>query len=125
VPYLTPERKAEIDSGFRPTTKGDLTYLITRALLGDPEEATLEEALQAAVERYFERRQVDFGLLFDIMGGLDCAGREYRRRRPALSADDVKMLSELEWFATDFYDNVIAPYEDTKIEQNGDVYENA
>jgi hypothetical protein len=106
VPYLTPERKAEIDSGFRPTTKGDLTYLITRALLG-------------------ERRQVDFGLLFDIMGGLDCAGREYRRRRPALSADDVKMLSELEWFATDFYDNVIAPYEDTKIEQNGDVYENA
>lgn len=128
MPYLKAERKQGLDNGLLPTTTGDLTYVFTRALLGDPNEASLTEALEAGIDRYFARRQINYGLLCDVMGTLTCAGCEYERRSGTLinrpsDADYVReTLTSLRQFIQSFYAHVIAPYEDTKIEQNGDVY---
>jgi hypothetical protein len=54
-----------------------------------------------------------------VVGCLECARREFRRRQPDdyLAADEA--LSEA---IERFYRLVIAPYEDEKIVQNGDVF---
>jgi hypothetical protein len=131
MPYLRAERKTALDNqDILPTTTGDLTYLFTRALLGDPREATLVEALQAAVDRYFQRRQINFGLLCDVVGALTCAGFEYERRIFTRAdemgirsiADAEATLRALREFIQEFYAHVVAPYENDKIKTNGDVF---
>lgn len=63
---------------------------------------------------------VSYRVINDIVGALEGAKLEYKRRRGVLKAagvfyafDDVK---------TSFYNRVAAPYEDQKIKENGDVY---
>lgn len=81
MPYLTEERKAEIDAGARPEVGGELNYAVTKLLV---------QFLQ-------DNGPVNYALLNEVVGAVDGAKAEFQRR-------------------------VVAPYEDTKIEQNGDVY---
>lgn len=121
MPYLNSAAKYELDHGVAPTSPGDLTYLITKALLGDPREASLHEALWAVVNRYLDGlsgtpRFADYCV---VLGAFDAAKREFRRRL----GQHEGILWPVEEFVKEFYRTVVGPYEDTKIAENGDVYE--
>lgn len=118
--YLSELRKRELATGLRPTTQGDLAYMLTLALVGAPTEASLGEALQAVIDAYMDRRQESFRLYCDVIGALTCALLEYERR---VSYDDVCATGAD--FAGRYYASTVATFLDSKLEQNGDVYPNA
>ena len=112
MPYLDYSRKQALDQGVvNPATPGDLTYLLTRTVL---QGATLQQ-LEAVIDSYLpeEPRFADFAI---VLGSLDATSREYVRRTGRTLPATLAILPHL------FYRERIAPYEDEKIEQNGDVY---
>ena len=80
MPYIHPERKKLIDGGTDKMSSGDLNYLITKLII-----------------RYMEAKGESYKTFNDIVGALDNAKDEFRRR-------------------------VLHPYEDMKLLENGDVY---
>lgn len=127
MPYIQEKEKQELVHDGRPTqTVGELTYILTWHALQDYTQAGDDfaiEALSNEVSIYLEyhkrRGNYNYALLCGVIGSLTCAALEYRRRRPDsyLPADEA--LREV---ASSFYSKVVAPYEDQKIQQNGDVY---
>lgn len=81
MPYVDQEARVRLSKTFDPLTPGELNYLITMGL-------------QAYITR---RGGVNYALLNEVVGVLECVKAEFNRR-------------------------VVAPYEDKKIAQNGDVY---
>lgn len=132
MPYLDKTRKQYLDTGGRIETPGDLTYMLTVALLrshpSDPGRtfevyADAHRRIEATVEVYmtelgYQIRYADFAV---ILGCLDSARREFvrRARRDGRFGYRVQAIRN---FTDRFYREVVAPYEDGKIEQNGDVY---
>ena len=84
MPYIEQTMRYEIDRGSNPRTPGELNYFITKhihqymnmKLIGDP---------------------INYALLNEIMGVLECAKSEFWRR-------------------------YVIPYENEKMKENGDVY---
>lgn len=84
MPYIKPERRAELEAFPAPAVlqaSGDLNYLITRLCL-------------AFLNAHRPSNYADYN---SVIGALECAKQEFYRRMVAL-------------------------YEDTKIQENGDVY---
>lgn len=85
MPYLTADRKAEIDKGVTPKNEGELNYALTRQ-----------------ITRYLRAKaranRVGYAELNEVKGAMTGALLEFYRR-------------------------VVAPYEDGKIDKNGDVYD--
>jgi hypothetical protein len=101
-------------------TPGELTYLLTYHVLDAvPDDEFVSSAIDGEIARYLEGKQHNYALLSSVVGCLECARREYRRRRPDdyLAADEA-LADAIERF----YRLVIAPYEDEKIVRNGDVF---
>lgn len=135
MPYLTDDRKKWLDNEkVKLTTAGDLTYCLTVEALyfidhaGDhtmPENAAIfADRLYIHIDRYM-RRQARYEDYAIVLGCLDSTRRELlRRRHETRRSDTVVILAAtlLEKFSRSYYTNVVAPYEDEKIEQNGDVY---
>jgi len=81
MPYITQKRRRLINRGHaKPESAGELNYAITRMILD-----------------YLERQETSYQTMNDIVGALDNAKDEFRRR-------------------------IQHPYEDHKKEENGDVY---
>jgi hypothetical protein len=81
MPYIKQRDREILDAGMRmPDTAGELNYMITMLLL-----------------RYLVKKGVCYQTCNDIVGALDNAKSEFKRR-------------------------VQDPYEDTKIKENGEVY---
>lgn len=66
MPYITKERAKQIDSGQKPTTEGDLNYVLSSTVAGylrrkygdSPsyaERAECHESLNAAADEYYRR----------------------------------------------------------------------
>jgi hypothetical protein len=76
--------------------------------------------VQAEVDRYLEDKEQRFAAYAQVLGAVDACRREILRRyvpaHEAYCAND-----ELGDWAEDFYDEVVAPYEDKAILKNGDV----
>lgn len=119
MPYLDTRRKFELVNGAKPETPGDLTFLFTSALLGNLTGDDLPANIREIVSWYLpdEPRFADHAV---VLGCLYCARREDYRRRSASRYDLGRGV--LSAFAVWYYDHVVAPYEDTKIAENGDVY---
>jgi len=83
VPYILPERRAELEAFATPQaeTAGELNYLITRLCI--------------AYERYHDSPA--YAVKNEVVGALECAKLEFYRRS-------------------------LVPYEDIKIQENGDCY---
>lgn len=79
MPYINPDARQAIEDGCRPTTPGELNYLLTLCLLD-----------------YVEDCGESYQTYNDILGALEGCKIEFYRRH-------------------------IAPYEDAKIIENGDV----
>jgi hypothetical protein len=136
MPYLTDDRKEFLaNPRNKLSTAGDLTYCLTEETLrhidtpvgaadGVKETADWSDNMLSIIGRYLRPapRYADFAL---VLGCLDSTRRELLRRRHETTRSDVDVLLAaglLEKLSRSYYANVIAPYEDTKIEQNGDVY---
>lgn len=136
MPYLTQGRKDELAAGDVLRTPGDLNYMITRRLLGfvewyrtvPPEAgiAALQEDIEALIGRYIEQHGASYTTYNSIMGALDCCKREWCRRtnqqRKWLEPGRRAAVDCVKQKAKAFYAEVVGPYEDLKIEENGDVY---
>lgn len=80
MPYITNDRRAELDPMVHPETPGELNYCVTMVVVD-----------------YLKRKGLSYGTINDIVGALEGAKAEFYRR-------------------------VAIPYEDKKIQENGDVY---
>jgi hypothetical protein len=120
--YLTQQRKEELaDPKQMFVSPADLTYGLTVVAMSGKLGASFIGALDEAIARYLGKSEPRFEDFAVIMGCLSCTSREMLRRRPNSARADIiaKMVGT---YADAFYSEHIAPYEDIKINQNGDVY---
>lgn len=129
MPYVSEDVKVRlIRDGDHARNVGELTYLLTFHALEEYTSAKADEAYEAMkneIEMYLVGLKSELGyeanyaILCGVVGSLECARREFRRRRPDSYIVQDEVLTEV---LQEFYDKTVAPYEDTKIEQNGDVF---
>ncbi len=127
MPYIKSQDYARaVDT---PRVPGELNYAITMKIVarlcGDLtcQEFTVE--VTTLVTQYLARVGMNYTNGNAVMGVLDCASRELRRRvgpvfNPHLAVNKIErqLKQDRKWV----YDVLLAPYEDEKIIQNGDVY---
>lgn len=122
MPYLTQQQKDDLKKKGKPIeTPGELTYDYTLALI-NASTTQIRRSLKRTTEEFISNNPKNFSTYCSIMGSLDCTCREFIRRKSTIDISDEKKLAELEQFSQSFYKTVIAPYEDQKIKENGDVY---
>lgn len=81
MPYITPQRRQNLQDGDAAMTPGELTYLLTDEIAS-----------------YLNRFGVSYGILAEVLGSLEGAKLDLERR-------------------------IVTPYEQTKQEENGDVWD--
>lgn len=123
MPYIKAEERTLLDGGSAPQTVGHLTYLYTKAIL----EARAGNALALLEITTFDwliLRGHSFKTFAQILGALTATELEWYRRMPALTPKGfgAPALWSVRDFRQEFYDTIVAPYEDRKIAENGDVY---
>ncbi len=112
MPYITKQSREELKSRD-PMTTGELNYLICMTAHADGQIKDIFRVL----DRYKKNELTSYGKLNDMMGALDGARRELIRRGKQRSARTI------EYVQSDFYRETVAPYEDRKIEANGDIFQ--
>lgn len=130
MPYIKPEDYARA-STF-PGVPGELNYAITEKMIarlrGNLTFIAFHRHLRALVINYFDRVGMSYTNGNAVMGVLDCAAREMKRRtgrayNPNYKGADIeRIVHQLDLERKWVYDELIAPYEDVKIAENGDVY---
>lgn len=119
MPYITQSDRHPLDEGLRtPLNPGELNYAITKAVIdGMADPALLHHTLRGIVDAYLKLKGTRYSYINDIVGALTCAKLEFIRRT------DIRRFDGLfDDVARDVYTEVGAPYEDGKINENGDVY---
>ncbi|MEE8372803.1 MAG: hypothetical protein V3R87_03595 [Dehalococcoidia bacterium] len=134
MPYIKSEDYAR--AVVTPKVPGELNYAITMKIIarlrGELTSMEFDRCLRNLTMSYLDRVGMSYTNGNAVIGVLDCAAREVRRRAggaPPLSPDGVVMSpliakierqlrAERKWL----YDNLLAPYENVKIMENGDVY---
>lgn len=118
MPYVKQEARYALDHGGLPTTPGELNYVITKiAIKRRNFLIDMRREIRDAVLSYIGDK-ASYTLFNEVMGVLECARFEYLRRvgwDPFINATFVELK---DWL----YGGMIAPYEDKKIQENGDVY---
>lgn len=113
MPYIDKKSRKDIDEhGRAPITAGELNYVFCKIMLADNSDI---DAIQWVIKRYLINVGTCYQSMNDVMGALTGAYEELRRR----TNQSCKILINAE---ADFYDTVVAPYEDKKILENGDVF---
>lgn len=112
MPYLT-------ETDFN-APSGELNRAITKAYLSIPMDL-LESALSAIVAKYMHDQKPRYATFNDIVGALVCAGMEHTRRRPD-SENDLEIRVITTKVIKALYKDTVAPYEDKKIAEHGDIY---
>ncbi len=127
VPYIKIEDYARAVEAAR--NPGELNYAITVKIItrlrGELTCMEFDRALRNLTLGYIDRVGMSYTNGNAVMGVLDCAARELRRRVPpgvGHSTDVRKIERQLERERKWVYDTLLAPYEDVKIAANGDVY---
>lgn len=110
-----------------PATPGELNYAITLKAIAHMEGGSLGEFYGQALrlcDSYINRRGLSYTIGNEVMGVLACSGLELMRRCTDDQAAD-RITSMLANIGVHIYGDILAPYEDGKILQNGDVYPKA
>ncbi len=110
-------RKYLIDGSSVPEDPGPLNFCITTSMIN---HTFNEDEWFNRLEEYVYIQGKSYTVLNEIMGVLICAWFEVKRRDYPLWTEYSDRLEKL---GKRFYDEVIAPYEDIKIKENGDVYD--
>jgi hypothetical protein len=128
MPYILPSRRDDLDKfDDTPQEPGELNYMLTKRMI---EMESLEHsygmisdmALQLETVLYeflrvnLPKQGMRYGLINAIVGAATAAELEYQRRR------GNRYQAPMQLAVASFYTKVAAPYEDQKIQENGDVY---
>lgn len=132
MPYLKPERRKELASDPTPADSADLNYLFTLEYIKNNEPKLAESsserqekvatALKDIVIKFLlQKNVIRYDVYNDVAGALNLSLREFFRR----TQDGIAYFDYLEavmrvedWLA----DAMVAPYEERKIKENGDLY---
>lgn len=121
MPYIDKERQHQLDHEQALITEsGDLAYVITREALScnyqSPESVKAFSRCALAAVDMFLPMKPRFADYAAVMGVLSCVNQELYRRGAFPQADIVANFEE------SYYLTHVAPYEDKKIAENGDVF---
>ena len=117
MPYITPTARRQIADGGRVMTPGELNYIITTKLVESvpPTLDLMRLVISQEIDLYVQQHGLSYDTINGVIGALECARREFKRRK----GFDLEFLSDI---ADGFYGTIAGPYEDKKIQLNGDVY---
>ncbi len=129
MPYIKSTDRLRLARGGKATSAGELNYLLTKRVtefLGQSEYdlGTLEGDFKNLIYEYCENVGFKYQTANDVVGALVCAKMELTRRAKSIfSKMEIDLIgNSLDLILQDFYKDVISPYEDMKIKENGDVY---
>lgn len=123
MPYLTADRKAHLDDGAVPVTLGDLTYRLTVRLLEHSMNfEAVEAAMREEIDHFLHGKQLSFKDYAEVLGCMVATEQEFNRQRSKIDPTIWTNAHILERVISRYYQSDVAPYEDRKLEQNGDVY---
>lgn len=121
MPYINAGAKNRLDiEGEVAETAGELTYQMTQVILGPSDQVAERRELRSLVSTYIQTRGERFATFAEILGALAATELEYYRRTK--HQEFQRRLFTIEVVRADFYNTIVAPYEDRKIAENGDVY---
>jgi hypothetical protein len=123
MPYIKPEDRFELKTGIKTiTTPGELNYCITSdILIGEATKESIREQIDTYLSSKDSVRYEDLNAVLGVVAAV--IGERCRRD---LKSSAVELRDFAIWLgkiANEFYDEVVAPYEDKKIEENGDLEE--
>lgn len=120
MPYLAEAERQRVDRGAYIETAGELTYAFTRLILDATDHAMFQFGAWLIVGRYMpvKPRYVNY---CTVIGAIMCTQLEFKRRSRDTETNAWKVLA-LSQFMLDFYAIKVAPYENLKMQKNGDVY---
>lgn len=121
MPYIKQKRRKAMLADEPPQNAGEFNYCLTWHILNTP-LWDLKVAIDREIEAYLSVRPKSYAVYNEVVGALECCRREFIRRRGTNTRDDLDREGVLGAALNHLYDERIAPYEDTKIKENGDVY---
>ena len=124
MPYIPLSDRRDIEAGLHHAeTAGELNYILTSLCLKYAHDGTIHHMWELLLDEclfYLNRRGgASYTNYNTIMGALECAKREYGRRE---GPHNVIVRIAIQDVQDDLYRRRIAPYEDEKIKENGDVF---
>jgi hypothetical protein len=119
VPYITQDRRIQLEDleSAGDLSAGDLTYLFFKAAKEYDQTWTLVGHLDRLSARYL-LDEPRFSKYCTVLGALDSTNRELKRRFPQETIFSRKVLTQ---YAEDFFYEVMVPYEQARLSENGDV----
>lgn len=125
MPYIKQENRTLIDSKkVYPRNAGELNYAITQCFIQQPvgiPVLSFANSIKKLVIQYIRTNGLKYQQINDVIGALNGVWWEARRRLG--ETDQVNLLFEAITLVEDnFYHAVVGPYEDEKIQENGELY---
>lgn len=118
MPYIKTDDRVRLQhAGSTIDNAGELNYTLTVTILQNEDPALLVTELRGICDEYMQHHGLRYQFINDVMGACVSAKLEFQRRTNSTKYDGV-----FDHLAYDFYHEVAAPYEDTKIVENGDVF---
>src|SRR5262245_21668776 len=125
MPYIRQDAKDDLHF-LQPRDVGELTYKFTLIALSEQHYSDKYNDLLYAAKQYKEGSEKRFQQHAEVLGAFRATFREIGRRLDCCSLATGVIADgkwALETAEIDYYQQVIGPYEDTKIKTNGDVKE--
>lgn len=120
MPYIDERRRYELDHiGRAVISGGELTYLFTRAALDTYDDTSFSQKIKEAIDRYIPKKGAKYDQYVIVVGSLHNTAKELQRRNN--TSRTWNAIWRLQRYADRYYNEVIVPYEDEKIDQNGDI----
>lgn len=122
MPYIKSKDRLRVEDTLLPLNTGELNYLVSISLLNRIKNEgknyenlsitlnLLDEAIELAKQDRVEKGVCSHVLVYELI-------------IETTYLDKVQVLRALKDAKLEFYRRVVAPYEDLKIKENGDVYE--
>ena len=120
MPYITKTARQIIEEGGVIQTGGELNYAFTREIakhLGYGKEE-LTVGLMNRIDEFVGVHGKSYTTFNTVLGALVGANLEYIRRM----GPNNRVSDTFADVVAEFYGQIVGPYEDEKIKQNGDVY---
>ncbi len=120
MPYIAWDAKQRLDEeGYTPQNVGELTYVMTKIVLSGEDQT---RRLEVAAEIYAsEQGPMRFAVFAEVLGAFTATELEYYRRMDASEFFNAR-VHPLQQARANFYRIHVAPYENRKIAENGDVF---
>lgn len=119
MPYISKPARDRLDRNAPPRNTAQLAYVIVARCDQDSDSPFLYDALVSECDAFLGDRVVAFEDFVGVLGALDVARREFKRRR---SDSYLRVDGILHDVSREFYDTVVAPYLDNNREVNGDIF---